>query len=516
VAAFALVAGIRVLDPANIAWLGQGDAATNYLGWHFFRTAPWASPPGANPSYGLELGSSVVFSDSIPGLALFFKLFSPVLPATFQYFGVWLLACFALQAFLGWKLAALASERASIRLLGAGLMLFAPPFLWRVGVHASLAAHWLILAALYLNLCPRPSARVFWWGLLVCAAVLVHAYLWAMVLALWLADFIARARARRPLAEPLLAVGVSLLTMWLCGYFMLRAEPPLDVPYGVYRMNLLSPLDPSGWSHVLPDIAEGPNDYEGFNFLGLGALALLAVVLGTAALAGLRRALPAAIPRQRRPLLAVLALLTLFALSHKIVAAAAGPLIIPLPGLLEEAFSAFRTSARFFWPVFYALLWLILWLAARVFSHRAALALLSLALGVQIADTSAGWSQRRIDMSPHGPEWQTTLRSPFWQAAAPKYRKLRWVPAASHPMRWPDLAYYAARHGMATDAVYLARIDPASRAASRRATVEAVRSRRFDRDTLYVVDRQFAALWNLQGVVVDGLIVIAPGADPFQ
>lgn len=42
--AFLLVIGPRALDPQNIAWLAEGDPATHYLGWVFFRHSPWTFP----------------------------------------------------------------------------------------------------------------------------------------------------------------------------------------------------------------------------------------------------------------------------------------------------------------------------------------------------------------------------------------------------------------------------------------------------------------------------------------
>ena len=80
VLAFFLVIGPRALDPQNIAWLKEGDPATHYLGWLYFRHAPWAFPLGLNPSYGLELGSAVIFSDSNPLLALLVMASSKLAP----------------------------------------------------------------------------------------------------------------------------------------------------------------------------------------------------------------------------------------------------------------------------------------------------------------------------------------------------------------------------------------------------------------------------------------------------
>src|SRR3982751_4213177 len=78
-AAFLAIVGPQVLDVTNIGWLTQaGDSFTHYLGWEFFRRSPWTWPPGLNPDYGLQFSSSIIFSDSVPLLALALKLFSPV------------------------------------------------------------------------------------------------------------------------------------------------------------------------------------------------------------------------------------------------------------------------------------------------------------------------------------------------------------------------------------------------------------------------------------------------------
>jgi len=96
--AFFIVVGPRVLNPGNIGWIRAGDPATHYLGWHFFRNSEWSFPVGLNPNYGLEISNAILFSDSNPLLAILFKPFAGLLPETFQYFGVWVYACFVLQA----------------------------------------------------------------------------------------------------------------------------------------------------------------------------------------------------------------------------------------------------------------------------------------------------------------------------------------------------------------------------------------------------------------------------------
>ena len=56
---FFLVFDPRLLDPGYWIWLLEGDPATQYLGWRFFRAEPWLWPPGMIRSYGLEVGSAI-------------------------------------------------------------------------------------------------------------------------------------------------------------------------------------------------------------------------------------------------------------------------------------------------------------------------------------------------------------------------------------------------------------------------------------------------------------------------
>src|SRR4051812_17235623 len=63
----------RLLSPSYLAWIFHFtddnwyyDPGTTFMGWHFFRHAPWTWPLGMNPAYGLEFASSIIYSDSLP------------------------------------------------------------------------------------------------------------------------------------------------------------------------------------------------------------------------------------------------------------------------------------------------------------------------------------------------------------------------------------------------------------------------------------------------------------------
>ena len=517
--AFFMVIGPRALDPQNIAWLASGDPATHYLGWMFFRHSPWTFPLGLNPSYGLELGSAIIFSDSNPLLAFLFKPFSSLLPETFQYFGIWLLACFVLQAWFAWKLLGLVTPSIVLRLLGAGLFLFSPPMFLRMGGHLSLAGHFLILAALYLALHPGVDRRRLAWGALLAATALVHAYLLAMVALIWLADLVGRTlkgrlTRRNALIELFLLFLLVSLCCWQAGYFSV-GDGTVSGGFGLYRMNLLAPIDASGWSLVLPDLPQAAGDYEGFNYLGLGTL-LLTICAGVVLL---RRATDFGSAVRRLPVL-LLALigLTLFALSNDIGVGLLG-FHYPLPGKIITLANIFRASGRMFWPVFYVILFAVIFLVVRGNRPRTAVCLLAVALCVQVVDTRNGWEGlRHSRMQTPVSQWSTALRDPFWVSAASHYANIRSLQPQNQSDIWFPIASYAATHGLKTDTAYLGRMSTAALQQARQKTKRMLETGQYDVDSLYILDESalLDAVKNVNSETdllarVDGLAVLAPG-----
>ncbi|WP_322846238.1 DUF6311 domain-containing protein [Pseudomonas sp. B33.4] len=519
VLAFFCVIGPQALDPQNIAWLEQGDPATHYLGWEYFRHSPWTFPLGLNPFYGLELGNSIIFSDSNPLLALLFKPFNGWLPATFQYFGLWLLACFVLQAWFAWKLLGLMTGNPLIRLLGTGLLVVSPPMFLRMGGHLSLSGHFLILAALYLALLPNLSRRRLAWGALLAVTAMVHAYLLAMVALIWVADLLGKTFSQQLTRRQGLLEGVSLFAVvsvccWQAGYFAI-ADGGQSGGFGLYRMNLLSPLDPAGWSFILPNLPKASGDYEGFNYPGLGVLLLVPLAL----IAWVRNRQPVKEELRVRPwLLLALIGLALFALSNQI-GAGAHTFSYPLPKIALKLANVFRASGRMFWPVLYALILMVMFLLVRGYQPRIVVALLALALTIQIVDTRNGWmGLRNSKMITPSAEWATPMRDPFWASAAARYSKVRSLMPQNQSERWQVIADFAATHGLKTDAVYLGRMSAKALDQARQKTQRMLESGQYDADSLYILDDSVLAdaakSVNSETDLltrVDDLVVLAPG-----
>lgn len=514
---FAITRG-AILDPRNTAWLMPGDPGTSFLGWQFFRRAPVLQIPfGANPAYGMEIGSSVVFTDSIPLLAFLFKPLASVLPESFQYFGMWILLSFVLQSVLGYKLLRRFCEDRWLAWVGSAFFTVAPVCIARLEGHFALFGQWVVLAALCLYFARRFSLPA--WIALLAAGALIHFYLLAMAGAVWAADLWQRRRRNeigtsRAAACFLAGICAILAVMWLAGYFMVGRGIG-EGGFGHYRMNLLSPVDPDElWSLFLPDQPSQAGEYEGFNYLGTGML-LLGLL---AAYLQLRQAPQGRIERASVvPLLCLSLGCTLLALSNHVMLASTEVLFLPLPEDLRLLADAFRSSGRMFWPVYYLIYLVILSFLFRRLPARVALAACATALAIQLADSSAAL-RHFTDKLAYPRAWSSPLKSALWNELGTRYQRVVYVLPRNAPESFLPLSAFAARHGMAINFGYFARVDPGKVEAARNALVIALRDQPLRRDSLYVFDRDLL-FWaasertrpsDVAGVL-DGLRIIAPG-----
>jgi hypothetical protein len=513
---FAAITGGRILRPQHLDWLLQADPATNFIGWHFFRHAPmWQLPLGANPDYGMEIGSSIVFTDSIPLLAFLFKPFDALLPETFQYFGLWIAVCFALQALFAYKLLARFTHEKWLPLIAAAFFVIAPVFLWRLHGHYALFAQWVLLAGLYLYFAPRFS--LMRWITLLGVTALIHAYLLVMVAALWSADLVQRwlrkeVNAPQVAAYAVISLSVTAAIMWLAGYFMID-DGLNQVGIGVYRLNLLSLFDPDNiWSRLLRDREQTSGDYEGFNFVGVGILTLALIAFYEF----LRK------PRIRfdstvvAPLLFVCICLTVFAISNRIAIGRHELLAYSIPSSLQDAAGAFRASGRMFWPVYYMIYLAVFVFLFRRLESRIVIAACTTMLALQVADSSLALQHFRTKFR-QPPAWESPMVSPVWKDIASHYRKIVFVLPHNQPKDYLPLAYFAAMNRMPINIGYFARVSRSRERSAREQLASQVLSNKLSPDSLYVFEDD--ALWqaalhqagssDVSGIV-DGFRIVAP------
>ena len=498
VAAFIAVVGLGILNPRNVNWLlADFDMTLEYLGWAFYRYGPWTFPIGLNPHFGLDISSSIIYSNSMPLFAMVFKPFSGLLGEPFQFWGIWILLCFVLQAWIAWLILGLITNDLWIKIFATGLLLFSPPMFSQIGFHNSTIGHFPILVALYLILRPNQNRRALWWSILLPCTLMIHPYTFAMLVALWLADLLDKLLIQKKLSvlqvlfEMVCAFATTVLVAWQAGYFM--NVSPSETGFGMYRMNLLALFDPSGfdarnWSFLysLPWVRSN-NNYEGFVYLGLGLIAVLLISLPMLAkhCDKLTRLL-----RGHVFLCFCLICLLLFSLSNNI---GIGPwtLAIPLAPKLFSIASILRASARMFWPVFYVIAIAGIYFLIRGYSKKIATIILGAALAIQILDTSGAWLEIKNKINHPGALPVSSLSDPFWVDAANHYSKVVRVPVWNEQAIWEKFANYAAQYQLGTNSVFMGRVDQQKIERSNQKIKEMLAQGKFDSSTLYIVEDNF-------------------------
>jgi hypothetical protein len=511
--------GGKIAFPTNVDWIliSNGDPVQHYVGWNFFRSAPFFQWPfGRNWAYGEGLSSSIVFTDSIPLFAFLFRPFASLLPAQFQYFGIWILVCFILQAVFAWILIGHFTRHNWQRTFATGLFVLSPPMLWRLSGHEALIGHWLILAALCVFLQERRKIPL--WSLLLSLAALIHAYLCAMAIAVWLADAIRRyvfklTPPRKLGAEVAIVSACLIAVMTFAGYFISTGVTAGG--FGVFRMNLWAFFDPSTiWSSLYSDPYRG-GDYEGFAYLGAGMLILSAIALAAFAV----RRKPLHVNRHAVMPLAILAALFIgYAVSDHIAFGPHELFHYRFPAFLRRISSTFRVSGRFGWPVVYLIELVVL---AVLFSQlktekRLVSWILFGALALQAYDVS---NSARVLQEGWNRPYSTPLKAGFWNEAAKRYKHIALVYPTEDTQDVGSLMLFASDHRIGVNGGTIARIDPVKLAALQDDLRQSVAQSSYRNDTLYVVLR--ADLWEeavdkytggFKGIV-DGYRVVAPNWD---
>lgn len=499
-AAFIAVVGLGILNPRNISWLlADFDMTLEYLGWAFYRYGPWTFPIGLNPQFGLDISASIIYSNSMPLFAMVFKPFSSLLGEPFQFWGLWILICFVLQAVMAWKLLGLITQDVWIKTFATGLLLFSPPMFSQIGFHNSTVGHFPILAALYLILRPAQNKRVLWWSILLPCTLMIHPYTFAMLVALWIADLGDKLLIQKKLNifqvvfEMICAFATTVFIAWQAGYFM--SVSPGETGFGMYRMNLLALFDSSGfdarnWSFLfsLPWVRSN-NNYEGFVYLGLGLI--LVLLLALPAIVKYRRRITDLLRAHTFVFMSLVCLL-LFALSNNI---GIGPwtFTVPLSPKLFSIASILRASARMFWPVFYVIAFTAIYFLIRGYSKKIATTILGVALLIQVLDTSGAWLEIKHKINHSGSQPISSLTDPFWSDAAKHYSKVVRVPVWNEQAIWEKFANYAAQNRLATNSVFMGRVDQKKIEQSNQKIEKMLVEGQFEPDTLYIVEDNYVA-----------------------
>ena len=363
---FICLYGIRILNPTYVEWLYNGrDLMQHYLGWEFFRKSDWMFPLGMTDQLGYPNATSVIFTDSIPIFAVFFKLFASLMPERFQYFGIWGILCFMLQGFVAAKILQVYIEKKWQIVAGCLIFLLSPTMLFRMYMHTALASQWLILIAIYLCAVHKENYKKIkktslQWGILGFLIPGIHLYFTPMCGVLLVGYIVYSCLCDKKkvvkYAMPLVTFFVGLgASVFLLGGFSSAASAGTS-NLGVHSFNLNGFFNAMGYSRILKGLDTYTNgQYEGFAYIGLGVLILLVVSVIYYIEQLIRKCIKIDIWKW---LITGGVMLCLTILATSRIISFGSHLLIELPDIdmIMKYWGVFGSSGRLIWPVYYIII----------------------------------------------------------------------------------------------------------------------------------------------------------------
>ncbi len=475
---FVGVYGVKILDVTYDAWLLNGDLdlMQHYIGWGHYRYSPWSFPIGLISSLSVPYRMSVVYTDSVPLVAVICKCLSPLLPETFQYFGIYGCFSFALQGGCAMILLRRFIRHRWIVAVSAVFFILSFPILQRMYYHTALASQWLILLAFIIWFYEKEDApllkQTVKWALMGFLCVSIHSYFLPMCGAILLfsveEQIIVSKKKKEKLSKAFGwgAVKIAgfcvagILNLWILGAFYGGASA-IGGGIGTFESNLNTFYNPLGEGITgisLPLYYDF--QYEGFAYLGMGMLLIVLLLIvgaiGLLVLGQEERAWKKYLKEHHRQVL----LLLLFVL---FVLLAAGPIYswndhklfaIPLPGIIGTVADIFRSNGRMIWVAYYTLMLVAFTAVDRLMRKSSQIIILVLALLLQITDLSAVFADKQAyfnRVQTYSSEWEDPKLQQIMGA------KSEFILMEDSTMMMMDAAYYAMKHHMSTNRFYYAR-----------------------------------------------------------
>lgn len=347
----------RISD--NIPWYAyNGDRLQHMTGANYYAQDEWRFPLFDMKNIHEPEGANVVFTDSIPIIALIYKIYYKITGNFFNYFCLWLSLCFVLNAAsFSFLLNKLKIDSWIVNLSSAAIVCTMPCFLMRFG-HAALCGHFLLITsiAIYLICTKEKQTKYVIYSLIVClVALLVHVYLFAMCMAIHFSIILkyyqpTKEKTRIAAISAVLSVIVSLILMVIFGH-LTKGIPAGSAGYGNFSMNLLSPVWPykSSIINVNDNMLGTLGQYEGYNYLGIGVIFILMLAIALNFNLILNKLI------EHKYFIIILFLIFLYSISNKIYLGTTLILSYDIPGS-QEIYKHFQSSGRFFWIIAYSIL----------------------------------------------------------------------------------------------------------------------------------------------------------------
>jgi len=524
-AIFMAIYGVKILNPTYIGWIyfGDNDLKQHYVGFAHYRMSSMKFPLGLVDTLAYPTSISVIYTDSIPIVSLFFRCFSSLLPTDFQFFGIVGILSYALCGGTSVILLKRFIKSPYISLMLSPLFIVSFPIIQRMYYHTALAAHWIIFLAFIIWAYDPMSVKSYKseiiWALMGFICVSVHSYYLAIVGMILLADRVTFVivnkgkiiKALFPLATFCVA---GIVTLWVLGGFYGGSSPSAG-GLGTFDANFNTFINPIYYGTILPNLGvENYFQYEGLGYLGFGVILLSLFV--DVMLIVKRKEINI---RDKAYLWTGLGLLLLSFMTATLPKMSIGEKnlgTIPYPGIIYRIASIFRSNGRFIWTGMYILMLAIVVMAVKFLENRknVLLIVIMLVLIIQGVDLS-NMIKEKHSYYTGDYDFNTLWDSNDELNTLTMGRKAFVFMYEENDLNM-ETAFYAARHGMSLNSFYFARdINDEVRANIRKYYDELSDGLVRD-DTVYILrDEDYESCkeiidsLNLKTISIDGHIIFA-------
>lgn len=417
--------GIGALNIENVDWLKSGDCATHLYGWLFYKNCKWTFPIGMIDGIIDPYKLSIVFTDSIPLFAYIFKILSPFLPDTFQYFGLWGLFSLCCSAVIISLIIEKYNVNIFMHICVVSLFILQPCMIGRMFTHTALAGQWILLLAYYEYEGQEKfsnKGRTIFRCVSISLACMIHMYFIPMVVIIFFCSSLKKIVKDRNLYQILLEIKINLLS-WIIGLIVLYIQGvfydtsiELGNSLGYYCLNLNSLINPMGWSRILkPQELAIQGQYEGMGYIGLGVICLFLCEIFLNLLIKLSKKNNSfSIEKRQCSIIDIICVIVFAIIGMGTVVSFNNTIFFrwTYPKFIEEILSIFRSSGRFVWPIIYLLL--IILITNIMKYNKSKHIILAVCLIIQIFDLSGKIGYIRDSFCNAYSEKQISLSYGIW------------------------------------------------------------------------------------------------------
>lgn len=462
---FLIIYGGKILDITYTDWLYEdvnSDLFQTQLGVDFFLKAPWKFPLGSYDTYNYPSGTSIVFTDSIPIFAIIFKIFRGILPQNIQYLGIWGAFSFFMQGGISCVILKKYIKKSRIVLAICPILIFNTATIWRLYRHTSLGGgQWIILLALmicvYRKKFNKTWEKAFVWSSITAITVSIHIYFIIMIgiilVAYLINDYLENHLLKDDILIFISAVISTIVSFYIIGGFAVGSSI-VEEGLGMYSMNINSLFNPMGYSNYLKDLPSNPGQYEGLQYLGAGVIILLIAYIFTLSkdeyiwFKGLSNS-------KKIPVIFGIASLTILALSPVITINTKTLVNYMFLKPVVKLLNPFRSTGRFFWPVYYVIIFFLVIKVAQKYRNTAKLFLcFALCSCIQFSDFVMNMAYNSSALKEKY-EYNNQLESELWRDLALKVKHVELITNGWD--EYQKIAWYAAKNNLTMNTGYFSR-----------------------------------------------------------